>query len=70
MAQCFSSIRLGKYKQNENSKETAENLDNWLNQIREIIENQESNALDFLDEFKMNLYAKEVFAFTPKGLLK
>ncbi len=59
-----------KYKQNENSKETAENLDNWLNQIREIIENQESNALDFLDEFKMNLYAKEVFAFTPKGLLK
>ncbi|MDC0561879.1 RelA/SpoT family protein, partial [Bacteroidia bacterium] len=59
-----------KYKQHENTKESSNSLDNWLRQIREIIENQESNALDFLDEFKMNLYAKEVFAFTPKGLLK
>ena len=59
-----------KYKQHKNTQESSNSLDNWLKQIREIIENQESNALDFLDEFKMNLYAKEVFAFTPKGLLK
>ncbi len=59
-----------KYKQHENTKESSNSLDNWLRQIREIIENQENNALDFLDEFKMNLYSKEVFAFTPKGLLK
>jgi len=59
-----------KYKQHKNTQESSNGLDTWLEQIREIIENPESNALDFLDEFKMNLYAKEVFAFTPKGLLK
>jgi GTP diphosphokinase / guanosine-3',5'-bis(diphosphate) 3'-diphosphatase len=59
-----------KYKQHKNIQESSNGLDTWLEQVREIIENPESNALDFLDEFKMNLYAKEVFAFTPKGLLK
>ena len=59
-----------KYKQHKNTQESSNSLDTWLEQVREIIENPESNALDFLDEFKMNLYAKEVFAFTPKGLLK
>jgi GTP pyrophosphokinase len=59
-----------KYKEHKNTQESTNGLDTWLGQVREIIENPESNALDFLDEFKMNLYAKEVFAFTPKGLLK
>ena len=59
-----------KYKQHKKIQESSNGLDTWLKQVREIIENPESNALDFLDEFKMNLYAKEVFAFTPKGLLK
>ena len=59
-----------KYKQHKKTQESSNGLDTWLEQVREIIENPESNALDFLDEFKMNLYAKEVFAFTPKGLLK
>lgn len=59
-----------KYKENNKTQNTGNNLDNWLSQIREILEDQDGNALDFLDEFKMNLYSKEVFAFTPKGLLR
>lgn len=59
-----------KYKEDNNARNTVNNLDNWLSQVREILEDQDGNALDFLDEFKMNLYSKEVFAFTPKGLLR
>ena len=58
-----------KYKDKKNAN-SSNNLDNWLTQIREILEDQDGTALDFLDEFKMNLYAKEVFAFTPKGMLR
>ncbi len=42
-------------------------MDNWLKNIREILENPELNAVDFMDEFKLNLYDKEVFVFTPNG---
>ncbi len=42
-------------------------MDEWLKNIREILENPELNAIDFMDEFKLNLYAKEVFVFTPNG---
>jgi guanosine-3',5'-bis(diphosphate) 3'-pyrophosphohydrolase len=60
-----------KYKESNNAKQVQGNsLDNWLMQIREVLEVQEGNALEFLDEFKMSLYAEEVFAFTPKGLLR
>ena len=53
-----------KYKSNE----TQENeLDKWLKNIRELLENPYSNALEFLDEFKLNLFASEIFIFTPKG---
>jgi len=45
-------------------------LDTWLGRIREILENSADNAIDFLDDFKLNLYSKEVFVFTPKGDLK
>jgi GTP pyrophosphokinase len=44
-------------------------MDEWLKNIREILENPELNAVDFMDEFKLNLYDKEVFVFTPKGEL-
>jgi (p)ppGpp synthetase, RelA/SpoT family len=43
------------------------NMDEWLKNIREILENPELNAVDFMDEFKLNLYDKEVFVFTPNG---
>jgi GTP pyrophosphokinase len=42
-------------------------MDEWLKNIREILENPELNAIDFMDEFKLNLYDKEVFVFTPNG---
>ena len=45
-------------------------LDEWLMNIREILENPEKNAIDFIDDFKLGLYEKEVFVFTPKGDLK
>lgn len=42
-------------------------MDQWLKNIREILEHPELNAIDFMDEFKLNLYDKEVFVFTPNG---
>lgn len=45
-------------------------LDDWLRRIRELLKNPESNALDFMDDFKLNLFAKEIYVFTPTGDLK
>ena len=42
-------------------------MDEWLKNIREILENPDLNAVDFMDEFKLNLYDKEVFVFAPNG---
>lgn len=57
------------WKYKENSSEEG-GLDEWLLRVREILENQEENALDFLDEFKLNLFAEEVYVFTPRGELR
>ena len=59
-----------KYKEKDENSKATNSLDNWIQQVREVLETQEGNALDFIDEFKMSLYADEVFAFTPKGMLK
>jgi GTP pyrophosphokinase len=56
-----------KYKQGA-SEESG--LDQWLNLLREALESSETNAVDFVEDFKMNLYAKEIFVFTPKGEIK
>jgi len=56
-----------KYKQ-EGSKENS--LDQWINNIRELLENPETNAIDFIDDFKLNLYSGEIYIFTPGGDLK
>lgn len=45
-------------------------FDKWLANIREILENPEANAIDYMDDFKLNLYDKEVFVFTPNGDLQ
>lgn len=45
-------------------------IDKWLSQIRELLENPEANALDFIDDFKLNLFADEIYVFTPGGDLK
>ena len=42
-------------------------LDGWLNSIREILESGEEDALQFIDEFKLNLYSDEIYVFTPHG---
>lgn len=58
-----------KYKNTE-EKQDQEGLDGWLNRLQEALENSETNAVDFVEEFKLNLYAKEIFVFTPEGDLK
>ena len=56
------------YKEGLSKDEVQSNVaDNWLSQIREILENTENNALDFVDYFKQSLYTKEIYLFTPKG---
>ncbi len=42
-------------------------LDDWLGRVREILENPQDNAIDFLDDFKLSLFSEEIFVFTPKG---
>jgi len=56
------------YKYKNNDKE--DNLDVWINRLQEALENPETNAVDFVEQFKLNLYSKEIFVFTPKGDLK
>lgn len=56
-----------KYKLGE-SDETE--LDKWLKTIKELLQHPEPNAIDFLDTFKLNLFASEIFVFTPKGEIK
>ncbi len=56
-----------KYKQG-GSEESG--LDIWLNLLKEALENSETSAVDFVEDFKMNLYSKEIFVFTPKGEIK
>lgn len=45
-------------------------LNRWIDTIKEILENPEPNAIDFLDTIKMNLFSSEIFVFTPKGEIK
>lgn len=56
-----------KYKEN---KEEKSGFDQWIGQIRELIESKDSDALDFIDDFKLNLFTDEIFVFTPNGELK
>ena len=56
-----------KYKHG-NQKEQG--IEVWLNKLQEALENANANAVDFVEEFKLNLYSKEIFVFTPKGELK
>ncbi len=57
-----------KYKDNSESKENQ--LEDWLRKIREMLESPEENALDFIDDFKLNLFAEEIFVFTPQGEMR
>lgn len=57
-----------KYKNKEDKQD--EGLEGWLNRLQEALENSEASAVDFVEEFKLNLYSKEIFVFTPLGDLK
>jgi GTP diphosphokinase / guanosine-3',5'-bis(diphosphate) 3'-diphosphatase len=50
--------------------ESEQGLEEWLKRIREVLETPEPDAREFLDDFKLSLYSKEIFIFTPKGDLK
>ncbi|MCW5515841.1 RelA/SpoT family protein [Muriicola sp. Z0-33] len=56
-----------KYKHGDQKEQ---GIETWLNRLQEALETSNSNAVDFVEEFKLNLYSKEIFVFTPKGDLK
>ena len=58
------------YKYKEGNDKNDENLESWIGKLQEVIENPDSNAVEFVEQFKLNLYAKEIFVFTPNGDLK
>ncbi|MBT4916062.1 MAG: bifunctional (p)ppGpp synthetase/guanosine-3',5'-bis(diphosphate) 3'-pyrophosphohydrolase [Formosa sp.] len=58
------------YKYKEGEDQNDENLESWIGKLQEVIENPDSNAVEFVEQFKLNLYAKEIFVFTPNGDLK
>jgi len=59
-----------KYKDTGATINNESGLDDWLKKIRELLKSPESNALDFIEDFKLNLFSDEIFVFTPKGELK
>jgi GTP pyrophosphokinase len=56
-----------KYKED---KSGDEKLDSWISRIRDLLENPNQNAVEFIDNFKLNLFSEEIFLFTPKGDLR
>lgn len=56
-----------KYKE---GKEDESRFDKWFHQIREVLSNQDSNSLDFLQDFKTSFLTEEIYVYTPKGDVK
>lgn len=56
-----------KYKEGDDNDDS---LDGWISKLQDALENPEGSAVDFVEQFKLNLYSKEIFVFTPKGELK
>ena len=61
-----------KYKEGEDGEYTEDEneLNDWLHTIKEILDDPQPDAMDFLDAIKLNLFASEIFVFTPKGEIK
>jgi len=57
------------YKYKESNKNDSK-FDRWIAEIRDLMASPDGNALDFVDEFKLNLFAEEIYVFTPKGELR
>jgi len=58
------------WKYKESAAEKENQLEGWLKKIREMLDNPDANALEFIDDFKLNLFSDEIFVFTPKGDMK
>ncbi|MBZ9631335.1 bifunctional (p)ppGpp synthetase/guanosine-3',5'-bis(diphosphate) 3'-pyrophosphohydrolase [Salegentibacter sp. LM13S] len=58
------------YKYKEGDTQEDRGIEEWLNRLQEALENPDVNAVDFVEQFKLNLYSKEIFVFTPQGDLK
>ena len=56
-----------KYK---HGRDKESGLESWLNKLKETLENPDINAVDFVEQFKLNLYSKEIYVFTPNGDIK
>ena len=59
-----------KYKEGEEYSEDENEMNEWLRTIKEILDDPQPDAMDFLDAIKLNLFASEIFVFTPKGEIK
>lgn len=59
-----------KYKDKGEYTEDENELNEWLRTIKEILDDPQPDAMDFLDAIKLNLFASEIFVFTPKGEIK
>lgn len=59
-----------KYKEGDINVDDDNELNNWLSTIKEILDDPQPDAMDFLDTIKLNLFASEIFVFTPKGEIK
>ena len=59
-----------KYKDGNDGHEDDGELNDWLSTIKEILDDPQPDAMDFLDAIKLNLFASEIFVFTPKGEVK
>ena len=58
------------YKYKEGSTNTVDKFDQWFSQIREVINNQDTDSVDFLQDFKTSFLAEEIYVYTPKGEIK
>lgn len=58
------------WKYKEKDTKAPSGLDDWITQVRGLLESNDSNAIEFMDDFRGNLFQEEVFVFTPKGDLK
>ena len=58
------------FKYKNAAKEDDQGMEGWLNRLKETLENPDVNAVDFVEQFKLNLYAKEIYIFTPQGDIK
>jgi len=58
------------WKYKDGAQPNDNGLEQWLAKVREMLENTDGSAVEFLDDFKLNLFAEEIFVFTPKGDLR